>query len=225
MDNTVKNDTKHRIGAYLNGILSSKGWTQERLAKELGVSQGRLSEYLKGKNLPRADVLLKISKIGRTTVDALLKGGPKEAAGEEDIAAEAVTERWERFAKVNIYSLAGAGGPRELTEIGPIDTIILPKEFVRPSIVPIKIQGESMEPNIYDGAIVGVDKEDRQLISGKVYAVWLPYEGAVIKRLYIDAEKITLKSDNPLFPTYSIAIKEIPDNLILGRVKWVIQKL
>jgi len=131
----------------------------------------------------------------------------------------------EGLVKVDVYALAGAGSPKDLIDNEPIDTIMVPSDFMKPSIVPIKIKGESMEPTIYEGAVVGIDKEDKEIISGKIYAVWLPYEGAVIKRIFIDIDKVILKSDNISFPEISLPFKELDDNFILGRVKWIIQRL
>ena len=126
---------------------------------------------------------------------------------------------------LDVFALARAGQPRDLVGPEPIKTITPPKEFLKLDIVPVMIQGESMEPNLYDGAVVGVDKNDRQIISGKVYAVWLDYEGAVIKRVFVEPDKIVLKSDNPGFPESRLDIEGIKDGFVLGRVKWVIQKL
>ena len=86
-----------------------------------------------------------------------------------------------------------------------------------------------MAPTILDGAIVGVDRNDRQLVSGEIYAVWVPYEGAVIKRLFMELDKVIIRSDNHVFPEFSIPYQELEesrrDNFILGRVKWIVQKL
>ena len=77
---------------------------------------------------------------------------------------------------VEVYSLAGAGGPMALTEHEPLaDRAYVPSKWQRPSVVAVKVRGRSMEPGIMDGAVVGIDIEDRQVISGKVYAVWIDY--------------------------------------------------
>jgi phage repressor protein C with HTH and peptisase S24 domain len=123
-----------------------------------------------------------------------------------------------------VYALAGAGPARDLVEHEPIEMIVIPKSFWKPSIAAIKVRGRSMEPLILDGAYLGIDREDKWIISGEIYAVWIPYEGAVIKRLYIDPEKITLRSDNKDFPEFSIPVKEASAEMILGRVKWVLQQ-
>ena len=128
------------------------------------------------------------------------------------------------YSEVGVYALAGAGPARDLVEHEPIEMIVIPKSFWKPSIAAIKVRGRSMEPLILDGAYLGIDRDERWIISGEIYAVWIPYEGAVIKRLYVDPEKITLKSDNLGFPEFSIPVKEASPEMILGRVKWVLQQ-
>jgi SOS-response transcriptional repressor LexA len=129
------------------------------------------------------------------------------------------------FLKANIYSFAGAGNFIDLTEYEPIDTIIIPVNFYSPSIVLVKVSGHSMEPLIFNDAIVGIDKNDKQFVSGEIYAVWLPYEGAVIKRLYVMKDNIILSSENKNFPEIKVSFADVQaDNFIIGRLKWVIQK-
>ncbi|MDI6801671.1 MAG: S24 family peptidase, partial [Thermodesulfovibrionales bacterium] len=71
-----------------------------------------------------------------------------------------------------------------------------------------------------------LDKEDREIISGKIYAVWLPNEGAVLRRIFTDIDKIILKPDNPSFPVIPILPEDIKRKTpILGRLKWVMQLL
>lgn len=50
----------------LLSLMEAEGWTQSALAKELGISQGYLSRFLKGHNRPR--------KALRDKIDALTSG-------------------------------------------------------------------------------------------------------------------------------------------------------
>ena len=129
--------------------------------------------------------------------------------------------------KVPIYSLAGAGQGKELTEHKPMDTIILSREFMRPEIVAVKVRGNSMEPTIWEGAICGVNTKTLKLTSGDIYAFWLPYEGAVIKRIFVGYEKLILKSDNKEFPPIELHRQELEiEGLyrLLGKVEWIVQR-
>lgn len=54
-------------------LRESKGWTQETLAKKLGVSEATVSNYENGKREPNIQMLKKLSRIFHCTVDDLLK--------------------------------------------------------------------------------------------------------------------------------------------------------
>jgi phage repressor protein C with HTH and peptisase S24 domain len=202
-------------------------------AKAAGIIPTTFQNYISGRT-PSAESLVNICEHFGVNLNWLLTGkGPQylrdlEKGGQlkRAIQVEETLDSYdrERFNEVGVYALAGAGPARELVEHEPIEMIVVPKSFWKPSIVAIKVRGRSMEPLILDGAYIGIDREDKWVISGEIYAVWIPYEGAVIKRLYIDPEKITLRSDNKDFPEFSIPVKEANAEMILGRVKWVLQQ-
>ncbi len=50
-------------------------WNQKQFAKKLGITQPMVSKYEKGEIIPPAQILLRIAKLGKTTVDQLLEGG------------------------------------------------------------------------------------------------------------------------------------------------------
>lgn len=208
--------------------------TVRKFAERLSMSPTTVQEYLKGRT-PPADFIVRVCD--QFDVDSwwLLTGRNIEAPSSVTasnrkqiskipaIQESLSTYDKELYNEVGVYALAGAGPARELVEHDPIEMIVIPKSFWKPSIAAIKVRGRSMEPLILDGAYLGIDREDKWIISGEIYAVWIPYEGAVIKRLYIDPERITLRSDNKDFPEFSILVKEASAEMILGRVKWVLQ--
>ncbi|MBF0518602.1 MAG: helix-turn-helix transcriptional regulator [Nitrospirae bacterium] len=66
-------DLKKRIGDYISQLMAQYRLTYRMLAAILGINPGRLSSYCKSKELPRADVLIKLADIGGITVDDLLR--------------------------------------------------------------------------------------------------------------------------------------------------------
>ncbi len=87
--------------------------------------------------------------------------------------------------------------------------------------------GSLLERTLHNGAVVGVDRADKEVVNGELYAVWLPYQGTVIKRLYLDSKKILLQSDNEEFRSRDVEvdITDLDEHFIQGRVKWVVQML
>lgn len=196
----------------------------------LGISKNMISLYERGESWPKPEVLSNIAEYGKVSFDWLF-GLPDPQTSDPAItgirlAHEPPSDNLpEGYAKSDVYLLGGAGNPHDLTSQEPIETLFLPQKFLKPSILPIQIAGRSMEPVLLNGAFVGVDREERKVISGEVYAVHLPYEGTVVKRIYMSTDHVILKSDNPSFPELTISIEKIdPDNFILGRVKWVLQE-
>lgn len=47
---------------------------QKRFAKKLGITQPMVSKYEKGEIIPPAQILLKIAKLGKTTMEEILEG-------------------------------------------------------------------------------------------------------------------------------------------------------
>ncbi len=61
------------IARRVDLIRRQKGFNQEQLAEELGISQPAVSKYLKNR-IPPPQILLEIAKMGQTTVEWILTG-------------------------------------------------------------------------------------------------------------------------------------------------------
>lgn len=145
----------------------------------------------------------------------------RSTADEEGLAEKGLTI-------LGVYAVAGAGQAWEAGQSDPIFNIAVPARYFKPQIVPLFIQGTSMEPTILDSAVVGVNREKTTIVPGKIYAVRLPYEGVVVKRVYVDHERkcFVLRSDNKKdeteFPDIHLPFDE-GDAFIYGQVSWVLQ--
>lgn len=228
---------KEDIGARIKEIRRRLKMTQAELGTVLGVRSASISTYETGAAYLSPIALAKLAEVGGTTTDWIITGKDhltglqpvpeqdKIIGFNQNMVARGITPP-KGYTKADVFILGGAGNPQDLTSQEPVDSIFLPAKFLRSSIVPVKISGHSMEPMIFDGAYVGVDKDERRVVSGEVYAVHLPYEGMVVKRIYMSTDQIILKSDNPAFPELAIQIDKVdPDNFIFGRVKWVLQEV
>lgn len=69
---------KTGLAGRIEEIMQQKGMTQSQLAALLGISQPAVSGYLQGR-MPPSDILFKIARIGGTTVEWLMEGGPRDA--------------------------------------------------------------------------------------------------------------------------------------------------
>ena len=205
--------------------LEDSGLNQKKFAEALNISQGHLSEIVRGKKSP-SNSLCELAQIrfGKPSdaTGSTFKGEGKLPYDSGVRLKEGESRKGS--VEVGVYAFAGAGGPMELFEHEPIQTIDIPQHWLKPDMQAVLIRGRSMEPSIIDGAVVGVDTQDKQVISGELYAVWLEYEGAVVKRLFIEQNIVRVSSDNPAFKEMQIKNDEInTDTFVLGKVIWLMQ--
>lgn len=127
------------------------------------------------------------------------------------------------FITVKVYNTISCGhgiDPDGREEIGVIS---VPTEEYRNSMVFVRVKGRSMEPVIREGAYVGIDTHDKEIVSGEVYAVCSVFEGAVIKRIIVENDCLVQVSYNSEFEP--VTVKDVPDWYIIGRAVWVMNKL
>jgi phage repressor protein C with HTH and peptisase S24 domain len=212
--------------------LLTNGQSIRSFAAACNLSDGVIRQYLAGKSEPGLAALLNIAQCADVSV-GWLATGEGEMRGEAGGAIDKVPAgnalllpfNQDDFIALKVYAMTGAGSALDAISPEAIAEIIVPKEFHRPSIKPVQVRGESMQDTIREGAYVGIDTDDKKVVSGKIYAIWLPYEGMTIKRLFMSPDKVTCRSDNSNFPEFSLLLKDLADPFIQGRVRWVVQTL
>ena len=217
------------IGKRIKQRREELNYTQSTLGELLNVDYRQVQKYESGNSKIAIDYLIKIAKILKVEISYFFSPN-KTKSNIPSIPAFSVSDKpivdESKYQMLPVIAFAGAGKFIDLTEIEPIDELLIPKEFaINGSTVIVKVAGASMEPMIKKGAYIGVDKNDKQFTAGEIYAIYLPYEGAVIKRVYLDLNNIILKSENKNFPDVIIPAKKVDrENFIIGKVKWVLQK-
>ncbi len=101
------------------------------------------------------------------------------------------------------------------------------KKFKDPFLITVGKNQRSMEPTIYPGDLVLIDRKPvEKLKKSRVYAVNVPEEGGTIKRCYVDRGKVLLVPDNP---EYSYGILDAEQfnlsEIIVGTVVWIGREL
>lgn len=216
--------------------------SRKTLAETLGYSAGSVTDIMQGKANP-GDRFIRIfceklvisEKWLRTGEGEWETCGPALAQGFKNINAvinnffegERDTNRpgSEACGIVDIYNMVEAGTGTEPEWHEPVDRRAIPTGFLKPNVRPVLVRGRSMEPTFKNGAIIGVDQSDKQVIEGEAYAIVLPYSGAAVKRLYPLPDGVLIRSDNKEFPEVTLKKEDVPDFFILGRVCWVVQEV
>lgn len=136
-------------------------------------------------------------------------------------------EPFDTVARFDAQSAAGNGIVNFDGE--PIDHLAFSKRWLAQSginagaSVLINVRGDSMEPSIYDGDLVMLDRRRTAIRSGRIYVFRDPDEGLRVKRLeVIEGAAISLRSDNPKYPPEHRTgedMNRVSENII-GEVVW-----
>jgi transcriptional regulator with XRE-family HTH domain len=205
-----------KIGERFKAIREAAKLTQGRFGEVIGMQQSAVSSLEKGERMPTTEQLIMTSRHFYKSVDWILYGSENQRTE----VAESHTE-YSATVSMPVYALAGAGAPCCIDALEPIGQILVEHKYNGPNIRVIQVRGSSMEPTLLDGSYVGVDVTDKNVISGKLYAVYLPYEGTVVKRIWIGPELVKIESDNKTAPSHDMSIERVNwDTFIQGRVKW-----
>lgn len=209
------------IGRRIKEALNRAKVSQKQLAAEVGVQPPSITAYVQGTSNIPVEVYEAISRLCKVSIDWLILGASAVVAETGEIyPAESPNT-----ITLPVLALAGAGEPCCIDQLEPIGHITLEKSYNGPNIHIVQIRGNSMEPTVMDGSHVGIDISDKEIISGQMYAVFIPHEGVVVKRIWIGPEMVKISSDNPSAPDHEMLAERINwETFIQGRVKWTIQK-
>uniref|UniRef100_I2Q0X6 Putative transcriptional regulator n=1 Tax=Desulfovibrio sp. U5L TaxID=596152 RepID=I2Q0X6_9BACT len=205
--------------------------TQVEIAKLLDIRQSSISDAKRRQSIPDS-WLIKLYQIYNLNPNWIIDGEMPQFLGEQRGGALQVRESGESYGRkpkyyqmsVNSMSLPEQGqGP--WTE-NSMETLAVPEQFYRPSLVVVRMDENDMEPVIQRGAYVGIDKERRTIRSGALYALDMPVEGLVIKRVFHDTEnsRLILRSENQAYTEQALAAEGFGER-VLGRVVCVFQEI
>ena len=102
---------------------------------------------------------------------------------------------------------------------------MLPEPYAGKELRILRITGDSFSPTVRQGAFVGVDTSCVRPSSGSIFAVSVPFEGVVIKRVFCDSDTLSPRIDNPL-ATFDVQESTLAEaGRLIGRVAWVFQAI
>jgi len=188
-----------RIEARLAELEKDQAWLRTTLEIEPNV----ITNW-KSRGAP-ASKAVPIALALNLTTDQLL-GSPTESptipGGMRVVVAEVGDPDFYDIPKVQLLLSAGMTGFQTVPEIYDGSKLSVSKNwverngFVPERLVAIRVKGDSMEPNLYEGDQVIINTADTRMEDGAVFAV--NFEGqAVVKRLSRDRGEWWLTSDNP----------------------------
>ena len=213
--------------------------TQVELAEVLGICQSSISDAKRRNSVP-ADWYIKLFEKFGLNPDWLKKeAGPVYLRTEQGYQPTDVPSGGyllespalygapeAKGTVVTVYSMHSSGisdTPKEPEGIGKLS---IPQSFFVPGIQVFKVETSGMEPLVCKGAFVGIDTTQKNIVSGEIYAVHIPFEGISLKRVFLDGDnqRLVLRAENKLHPDQYVPLDKHFDRVI-GSIAWVMQAL
>lgn len=176
----------------LKGLMEEKDITQTELAQATGITQSSISDWIRGKYLPKQD-----------KVDLLAKAldvSPAYLMGWEEPDANTTPVDLSHSILIPVLGSIPAGVPIEAIE-DIVDHIDIPLKWVKSDdYFALKVRGDSMYPLFLDGDTV-IIRQQCTAESGDICACYVNGFDATLKRVKIsEAGAITLQPENTNYP-------------------------
>lgn len=191
-----------RLKAAWSERARERGITQDKMAEELGITQGAVSQYLNGKipmNYRTLMVFCQALGVDATEIRTDLP--------EQRLVSSTAAEDADWTAVTGYSQAAGLGASgAEATEYAETHSLHFKKTSLRRRGIlgrPLAVyygRGDSMEPTITDGDAILFDTSDTRVIDGVMYLIQV--HGAANPEYYVKRAEVLdgtvyFRSDNP----------------------------
>ena len=206
-------------------LRKKKGLTQSDLANKMGINRPKIGSYEEGRAEPKLTTIQRISNFYKVNIDDLLELDlSKEQHKEKDVKGSAIrilpiiVDKNDEEQITVVPAKASAGylnGFADLEFVEQLPTFNLPVNELSTNRTYriFQIQGDSMLPVTSGSYIISEYVQNWETIKDEsTYIVISQSEGIVYKRIKNRLgtdQVIDLKSDNTLYPTFTIPIDEV----------------
>jgi len=204
--------------------------SQAEFSRIFSISDSYMSLIMSGKRTSIGKLLAKdISLQLGIDVDWLLEGkGEPPKVIKPSTRLKIFKKDHTLYVTCEVLTLASLGNPDD-EGIEALDyvrfessTLIVNNKLIHRAV---KAEGDSMYPSIVDGAIVGVDFDDKVPVDNGIFLIRFPQVGIAIKRLQIRTDGILAVGDNSQVKPELIPVEMLQQGIILGRVRWIHNKV
>jgi phage repressor protein C with HTH and peptisase S24 domain len=209
----------------LSQTMSERGVDQPQLAAGVGCSQGAISQILTGMTL-RSRFLPEIADFLGVPLKWLKGETDDRDAQPERMTSEEMAEELELVAIASVDQAYGMGATFTNERI-EVDVIHFPKSWIEQLTHTAAVhltwargKGDSMAPTINDNDMVLIDRSERRVEDQDLIWAFTIGDMAMIKRLRIRGDKVTILSDNSEVSDDTAHPDEIN---IIGRITRVVK--
>lgn len=200
----------------LHYYMEQKGVDRRQLCDDLNLKYSTVSEWLSANKYPRIDKIELLANYFGITKSNLI---------EDDKPADTLTVLPQnKIHMIPVFGSVAAGfGAYASSDIIEYIPLYIENDCDVENTICITVKGQSMYPKIEEGDRIVVRRQD-SVDSGRIAVVMIG-EDAVVKRVEIERNKLTLISINPEYPPRVIEGKDLEDVRIVGLVQEVMKRL
>lgn len=192
--------------------------SQAEMAEKLGLNVRTYGSYERGERDVSTALLRNICQILKISSDELL--GTKQPKPADTLTVLPQN----KIHMIPVFGSVAAGfGAYASSDIIEYIPLYIENDSDVEDTICITVKGQSMYPKIEEGDRIVVRRQD-SVDSGRIAVVMIG-EDAVVKRVEIERNKLTLISINPEYPPRVIEGKDLEDVRIVGLVQEVMKKL
>lgn len=174
-------------------LCEQKNMKPLQVVKEIGIASGNITNWKKGK-IPSGTNLAKIADYFGVSVDYLLGKEEKPVVSEELSELDS-----QNVHMIPLYETVSAGfGALAISDIVDYIPSYIPNAVEASETICIRVRGDSMAPNIENGDIIQVRKQD-SVDSGTVAVVLIDGDEGLVKYVMFGETWIELRSINPMY--------------------------
>lgn len=213
------------------------GGSARAFAREAGLSETVLRQYLAGQSEPTRPALIAMARTACVSVEWLATGHARApSAGHwttrespSTYGAHHDSEGYIRVPKYNVTTGRDEGlHSEQVVDHLAFKTEWLTRELgIDPgALVLVSARGDSMEPTISQGDLLLLDMSQRRVGDEAIYALVMEEGGVLAKRIQrlLDG-MLSIRCDNPAYKEQLIPNDAAESLYILGRVVWVGRRL
>ncbi len=214
------------IGARLQERITARGISQAELARQVGITQPSINHLIK-RGASGSAHLHKIARVLETT-PAYLTGETDDPSADAipPPSGKDIAEHLDLVEIAMVDMAYGMGATFVDDRIG-VDLVHFPKIWVDQlthsapaNLAWARGKGDSMSPTISDGDMVLIDRSERRVEDQDLIWAFTIGDMAMIKRLRIRGDQVTILSDSSEVPADTAHPDEIN---IIGRITRVVK--
>lgn len=209
------------MGERVKKARENKGYTQEELALKLGYkSRSSVNKIEKERDIPRS-MIVRIAEVLGVTPSYLM-GWEDEDQSRSASNAQKLPSEYIRMVPVfeSVSAGFGVGAENAVREFIPL---FIQSDYEYQNTICVRVRGDSMHPQIQDGDLVQVLKQDTAE-TGDIVVI-LDGDDAYVKRFIRAKQGITLESFNPNYPPMHFSRVDSDHLRIVGIVQRIIRDL